>query len=320
MTGDNKALTIQTPTEILEKVVAEGDLGKLSSGERLIYYQRTCESLGMNPLTRPFEYIRLNDKLTLYARRDATDQLRQLHRVNVTIVARELVDSVYIVTARATMPDGRTDESIGAVPLCKEDGEWKTSESGKRYFKGNGRFLPLSPEERANGMMKAETKAKRRVTLSIVGLGMLDETEIETIQGARVVTEAELHNVHEPTPQPVTPSRQEPASRTDGDGVARIRKRLAEVAREEDGASPGIADDEAITATYAAIEAMAQHHNVQVADLLYTLFRMRIGEPFSDGQVAAWKQFAESEKFGSSMAYVVKHLDAMPSPAQASGR
>jgi hypothetical protein len=32
-----------------------------------------------------------------------------------------------------------------------------------------------------NGLMKAETTAKRRATLSILGLGMLDETEIETI-------------------------------------------------------------------------------------------------------------------------------------------
>jgi hypothetical protein len=29
--------------------------------------------------------------------------------------------------------------------------------------------------------MKAETKAKRRVTLSICGLGLLDETEVETV-------------------------------------------------------------------------------------------------------------------------------------------
>ena len=34
----------------------------------------------------------------------------------------------------------------------------------------------------ANAIMKAETKAKRRVTLSICGLGMLDETELETIK------------------------------------------------------------------------------------------------------------------------------------------
>jgi hypothetical protein len=32
--------------------------------------------------------------------------------------------------------------------------------------------------------MKAETKAKRRVTLSISGLGFLDESEIETIKDA----------------------------------------------------------------------------------------------------------------------------------------
>jgi hypothetical protein len=33
-------------------------------------------------------------------------------------------------------------------------------------------------------MMKAVTKAKRRVTLSICGLGMLDETEVDSVPGA----------------------------------------------------------------------------------------------------------------------------------------
>jgi hypothetical protein len=35
--------------------------------------------------------------------------------------------------------------------------------------------------------MKAETKAKRRVTLSLVGLGLLDESELATIPNARIV-------------------------------------------------------------------------------------------------------------------------------------
>ena len=34
-------------------------------------------------------------------------------------------------------------------------------------------------------MMKAETKGKRRVTLSICGLGMLDETEVGSIPDAQ---------------------------------------------------------------------------------------------------------------------------------------
>ena len=45
----------------------------------------------------------------------------------------------------------------------------------------------LSGEFRANAILKAITKAKRRVTLSVCGLGFLDETEVETLvpQGAQ---------------------------------------------------------------------------------------------------------------------------------------
>ncbi len=72
-------------------------------------------------------------------------------------MSREFIDDLYIVKARATMPDGRTDEALGAVPLGSS----------------------VKGETRANAIMKGETKAKRRVTLSICGLGVLDETEAE---------------------------------------------------------------------------------------------------------------------------------------------
>ena len=146
---------------IVERVLIHGDLRQLSPAQKISYYNAVCQSVGLNPLTRPFEYIVLNGKETFYAKRDATDQLRRVHGVGITIVAREVLDDTYIVTARATMPSGRQDESIGAVPLG--------------ILKG---------EARANAIMKCETKAKRRVTLSICGLGMLDETEVETIPGA----------------------------------------------------------------------------------------------------------------------------------------
>jgi hypothetical protein len=150
----------------LEQVLIGGDLSKLSAADRVMYYKAVCDSVKLNPLTKPFEYITLNGKLTLYARRDATDQLRQLHKVSIEIVAREVVEDCYVVTARATTPI-RQDESIGAVNIAG-----------------------LKGDVRANAMMKAETKAKRRVTLSICGLGMLDETEVETIPGARITPSA----------------------------------------------------------------------------------------------------------------------------------
>jgi hypothetical protein len=156
------------PADLQEKALLGGDLSKLSSSERLSFYNSVCNSLGLNPLTRPFEYIQLNGKLTLYARKDCTEQLRTNRVISVDITSREVVDGVYVVTAKATEMVAptvqRTDESIGAVAIQNLQGEAK-----------------------ANAMMKAETKAKRRVTLSICGLGMLDETEIETIPGAKVV-------------------------------------------------------------------------------------------------------------------------------------
>ena len=42
-------------------------------------------------------------------------------------------------------------------------------------------------KSRSNAIMKAETKAKRRVTLSLVGLSTLDESEIESIPDAQPV-------------------------------------------------------------------------------------------------------------------------------------
>lgn len=193
------AVTAQDNAAIMESVLLAGDLSKLTPEQRGNYYMKTCESIGLNPLTKPFEYITLNDKLTLYARRDCTDQLRQIHGVSIEITDRQKLEGVYIVTAKATDKMGRVDESTGAVPIEKENGEWKKSANGKSYLAKDGTTTPLKGDELANAMMKAETKAKRRATLSLCGLGLLDETEVETITGATVGEAQETKPVYTPT-------------------------------------------------------------------------------------------------------------------------
>jgi hypothetical protein len=152
------------PTEVVEKIVIGGDLAALNAAQRANYYTAVCRSLGLNQLTKPFEYLHLNGKLRLYALRDCADQLRRLHGISIYIANRERVNDIYVVTARAKDRQGREDESTGAVAV------------------GN-----LKGDALANALMKAETKAKRRVTLSIAGLGWLDETELETIPQRRPV-------------------------------------------------------------------------------------------------------------------------------------
>ncbi len=166
-------------TEAIEACLIHGDLSKLDPAGRLSYYKATCESLGLNPLTRPLEYITLNGKLTLYARRECAEQLRKIHGIAITSMKPEQVGDLLVVTVTAQDRNGRTDASTGAVST-----------------KG------LSGENLANAMMKAETKAKRRVTLSLSGLGLLDETEVASIPDAKAYSEPQVALSATPRPVP----------------------------------------------------------------------------------------------------------------------
>lgn len=163
----------------VEQALIRGDLSALSPEQRVDYYRAVCKSLGLNPLTKPFEYLNLSGRLILYATRAATDQLRALHGVSIEIVREEEKDGIYVVTARARTADGRVDEDTGAVSL--------TDSRGQR----------LAGDALANARMKATTKAKRRVTLSVCGLGWLDETEIETIPNAQTAPIVDLDELRE---------------------------------------------------------------------------------------------------------------------------
>jgi len=75
--------------KILEQVVTKGDLSDLTSEQKISYYNAVCVSLGLNPLTKPFEFLSLEDKksgktrVVLYARKDATEQLRKINGVSI---------------------------------------------------------------------------------------------------------------------------------------------------------------------------------------------------------------------------------------------
>ena len=181
-------------TSPLERVLVAGDLSGLSDSQRIDYYKAVCESLGLNPLTRPFEYLRLNGRLVLYATRAAADQLRAIHGISIVDARVEHKDDLVVVTVRGRNRDGREDVEIGVVSVAG-----------------------LRGDALANAEMKALTKAKRRLTLSLAGLGWLDESETETIPGAQRVSE----------PQPVLPAE-----------VQTLRQQLAERAKELPEDSP----------------------------------------------------------------------------------
>lgn len=194
---------ISVPINLASKVEAaliEGDLGKLTTEEKLKHYLQVCESLGLNPHTKPFGYILLQGKVTLYALRACTDQLRTIHGVSVVSIQTVVAGGLVTVTATVRDKTGREDTDIGCVCL---DG--------------------LRGEMLANAHMKAITKAKRRATLSLCGLGWLDESEADSIPSAKIVHEpAPLATSSQPVagPKPVAPAPAELAATTPANGWA----------------------------------------------------------------------------------------------------
>lgn len=143
---------------VAESLVIKGDISQLNPAQRIAFYRAMCEQLGLNPASHPLQVLRLNGKEILYPTRGATDQLAAIHKLN-----REIIDGPKVMDlggtklvyamCRATLPNGRSETSVATLPLA----------------------------DHANVLMKCETKAKRRATLSILGLNMLDESELDTI-------------------------------------------------------------------------------------------------------------------------------------------
>lgn len=192
----------------VESALVQNDLSKLSTQERLTYYKQVCESVGLNHLTNPFAYITLNGKLTLYAKKDATEQLRKIHGVSTQIISITIQNDFVDVHIKGKDKTGREDEEFASI-----------------FIKG------VAGEALANAKMRAITKAKRRVTLSLCGLGILDESEIESIpaEAKEVADQPQIPNpfAKDDLPEQIETIVEENKDAPLGEYVCRVGKKYA---------------------------------------------------------------------------------------------
>lgn len=163
----------------LKSMVMDGDFSKLSKPQRDQYIELFCEERGLDWKSGPFRWLTLNGKLVPYATRDCADQLRRINGISISIKAEEYDRGLLTIHVVATDKSGRSDEDYGTVPYSEK----------------------MAPEFAANMKLKAVTKAKRRVTLSISGLGWLDETEVDDIPEESKAPLPRMHREPESGPQ-----------------------------------------------------------------------------------------------------------------------
>lgn len=173
----NQSTAIQKTEDrdkILERVIAKGDLADLTPEQRVSYYNALCHSLKLNPMTKPFDFLETYDKDTnktkiiLYANKDCAAQLRDRDSISIYQLDESEENGYYRVTAHARDFAGRIDVDKSVVMV--------KGLVGKSY---------------ENAIKKCVTQAKRRVTLSICGLGFLDESEIDSIPNAQPINHPE---------------------------------------------------------------------------------------------------------------------------------
>lgn len=152
-------------TKLIHEMILHGNINEMTPEQQVQYAIKVAESVGIDPTTAPFQVIDLPGRgRVLYATKGAAEQLRRVHGVSIVEMTRDNIGSALIVQVKGRDKSGREDIATGSVNL---EG--------------------LQGERLANAILRCETKAKRRLTLSIVGLGMLDETEVQDIPGAKPV-------------------------------------------------------------------------------------------------------------------------------------
>lgn len=156
--------TVELDQSIVASVALNGDLSKLQPAQKVQYVTALCQRLGLDPVTQPLKLMKLNGREIVYADRGCAAQLNRLHGVSSEITKAEQIGDLFMVYGRAITPDKRFTDEIAAVPTTG-----------------------LKGEALANAYMKCRTKAMRRATLTHVGLGLLDESEVDTIPQAQKV-------------------------------------------------------------------------------------------------------------------------------------
>jgi len=152
----------------MDEIIQYGDLASLTVPQRSEFLYKLALSMGLNPISQPFELIVLNGKLTIYAKRTAADQLRQKHNITSEIIEE----------GPLTVGD-KPREDVYRVKVRLE-GE-KAGVKRSEFAVGCVGIDQLSDEALANAIMKCHTKAIRRGTLSFCGMGFLDELEVDSV-------------------------------------------------------------------------------------------------------------------------------------------
>ena len=135
--------------EIQEVLTRDGGkCDNLTKDQQAEYKKFLCAKIGVSPTLQPVDLIPTKNGLRPYLNKGASELIRDTRKISITGLEVAEQNGMFVVTCKVRGANGRIDCDMGACP------------------KGT---------EPHNALMKAVTKAKRRATLSMCGLGAIIE-------------------------------------------------------------------------------------------------------------------------------------------------
>jgi hypothetical protein len=152
---------------------AQGSIHHLDDSMKRALIVKLGNALGLNQYTMPFRIYRdIRGAEFLYATKECCAQLRHLNGISILSLEERIDGDFAICKVSGMNKHGRVSYEIGSVNIAILDGQ-----------------------DKSNGQMWAVTKAKRRLTLDLSGLGVLADVEVKDM------TEVAEYNVLEETPK-----------------------------------------------------------------------------------------------------------------------
>lgn len=153
---DLDAMLEEAGRALLTVQAAGRDTSALTPDQRHAVLAGLSKALGLNPLSQPVIFLKTQGREVAYVTKVGTDQIASRLRLRRKTIQGPDVRKIHgrdlvFCQVEVTAPDGRSEMSTATLPI----GDIVTD------------------------LMKCETKAKRRATLSIAGLGLLSEDDTD---------------------------------------------------------------------------------------------------------------------------------------------
>jgi hypothetical protein len=174
---------LTTENNMTDNFIPLYDLESLSEAQRQDYIRNVCKHMGVPDNLNLVALTYVDDgegpsRLVAYAKRGATENVRNNLQIDVTSLTNQMIGGSIVFTATAKSKlSGRQEISTGS-----------------KYIDG------LAGTALDDGIMTAQTRALRRVTLQFVGAGVLDESEVNQRKLVHVAS-----STIATVPQPIAP-------------------------------------------------------------------------------------------------------------------